>query len=159
MMVSSAIPPTTVVPIAFREAAPAPLAMTSGRQPTMNASEVITIGRIRSRAASIAACRTGMPRSTRTLANSTIRIAFFAAKPMSMTRPICMYTLFSRPRTAMNANAPKMVVGTVNRTASGTVQLSYSAARQRKANKIARAKMREVRPPESFSSRLMSVHS
>ena len=29
------------------------------------------------------------------LANSTIRIAFFAARPISMTSPICEYTSFS----------------------------------------------------------------
>jgi len=55
----------------------------------MKASEVITMGRSRSLAASIAALTASMPASRFILANSTIRIAFLAARPMSSTRPIC----------------------------------------------------------------------
>ena len=53
--VDASIPPITPVPIECRLLAPAPLAVAMGRQPRINASEVITIGRSRSRAASIAA--------------------------------------------------------------------------------------------------------
>ena len=61
----------------------------SGTQPRMNANDVIRIGRRRSRAPSSAASTTARPSSSRSFANSTIRIAFFAARPISITRPIC----------------------------------------------------------------------
>src|SRR5205807_1820036 len=43
----------------------------------------------RRRAPSIAASTGGRPRSYASLANSTMRMAFFAARPISITRPIC----------------------------------------------------------------------
>ena len=46
--VAASIPPNTPVPIEFRLAAPAPVAMTSGTTPKMKAMEVMTIGRNRS---------------------------------------------------------------------------------------------------------------
>ena len=46
-------------------------------------------------AADSAASTRLLPCSCSTLANSTIRIAFFAARPMSMMRPICANTLFT----------------------------------------------------------------
>src|SRR5690606_15392602 len=55
MKVAANIPPRTPVPIECREAAPAPLEIASGTTPRMKASEVMTIGRRRSRAASSAA--------------------------------------------------------------------------------------------------------
>ncbi len=85
---AAAIPPMTAVPMTRLEIAPAPLAMASGTQPRMKAKEVIRIGRSRSFAPVSAASATGLPRSYSILANSTMRIAFFAARPMSMTRPI-----------------------------------------------------------------------
>jgi len=54
----------------------------------MNANEVIKIGRRRKRAPSSAASSSGLPFSYSSFANSTIRIAFFAANPMSMIKPI-----------------------------------------------------------------------
>ena len=83
------MPPNTVVPIDWRLAAPAPVAIISGTTPRMKAKAVIRIGRSRSRAASIAASTISRPSSRRRLANSTIRIAFLAASPISMTKPIC----------------------------------------------------------------------
>ena len=65
-----------------------------------------------------------------------MRMAFFAARPMIMIMPICMYTLFKKPvafppvmdarvRIMYSENtAPKMPVGTVKRTAKGMDQLS-----------------------------------
>ncbi len=55
------MPPMTPVPMARRLLAPAPVAMASGTQPRMKASEVMTIGRSRSRAASMAASAAVMP--------------------------------------------------------------------------------------------------
>ncbi len=54
----------------------------------MNENAVIRIGRSRRRAASRAASTTGLPASFSARAYSTIRIAFFAASPISITRPI-----------------------------------------------------------------------
>ena len=82
------MPPNTPVPIDWRAAAPAPVAITSGTTPSTNASEVITIGRNRSRAASAAASAAVLPCCMPCIANSAIRIAFFAASPISTTSPI-----------------------------------------------------------------------
>ena len=86
--VAASMPPMTPVPTECRAPAPAPVEIASGSTPRMNASEVIRIGRKRSRAASIAAADVDRPSSCRRSANSTIRIAFFAASPSSVTRPI-----------------------------------------------------------------------
>ena len=83
------MPPNTVAPTETFDAAPAPDAITSGTTPRMKANEVIRIGRSRSRAASSAASTSGIPFSRLSFANSTIRIAFFADSPISVTRPIC----------------------------------------------------------------------
>ena len=86
---AASIPPITVVPMIWRATDPAPVAVHSGTQPRMNAKDVIKIGRRRSLAPSSAASAKGFPCSYCSLANSTMRIAFLAAKPMSMTSPIC----------------------------------------------------------------------
>ena len=89
---AASMPPITVVPMIWRATDPAPVAVHNGTQPRINANEVIRIGRKRSRAPSNAASIRLFPFSNSSLANSTIRIAFFAASPMSMTKPICEYT-------------------------------------------------------------------
>ena len=75
--------------------APAPVAVRNGTHPRMNANDVIRMGRSRSLAPSSAASASGLPRSNSSFANSTIRMAFLAASPMSITRPICENTSFS----------------------------------------------------------------
>ena len=94
-MVAISIPEKTVMPSTLRASAPAPDAVSSGTTPRMNANAVIRIGRKRSLAAFIVASMSGLPDSSSIFANSTIRIAFFAARPMSMISPICAKTLFS----------------------------------------------------------------
>ena len=84
------MPPTTATPMPLREAAPAPVAMASGIQPMMKARDVMMIGRKRRFADSSADFTASMPLSLRIFANSTIKIAFFAARPISMMIPICM---------------------------------------------------------------------
>ena len=54
----------------------------------MKAKEVIRIGRSRSRAPVSAASFSSFPFSYSSLANSTIRMAFFAARPIRTMRPI-----------------------------------------------------------------------
>ena len=93
--VATSMPQNTPVPITFCAPAPAPVASISGTTPRMKANAVIRIGRKRRRADSSAASSSGAPASCFALANSTIRMAFFAARPISITRPICTYTLLS----------------------------------------------------------------
>ena len=85
--VAAIIPPITPDPTAMRLAAPAPLAMTSGTMPRMKARLVIMIGRRRSFTASITASSVDLPSASCSIANSTIRIAFFAASPMIVISP------------------------------------------------------------------------
>ena len=63
----------------------------------MNAIDVIRIGRSLKRAASMIASQVLAPACSRARANSTIRIAFFAASPTSTMRPICVKMLLSPP--------------------------------------------------------------
>ena len=56
-----AIPAKTAMPMLTRAAAPAPLAITSGTTPRMNAKAVIMMGRKRSLAPSAAASNRPMP--------------------------------------------------------------------------------------------------
>ena len=92
---AASMPPITVVPMIWRATEPAPDAVHNGTQPRINANDVIRIGRRRSRAPSSAASTRFLPFSNSSLANSTIRMAFLAASPISMTRPICEYTSLS----------------------------------------------------------------
>ena len=89
IIVANSMPNTTVVPIDWRAPAPAPVAIASGNVPRMNANDVIRMGRSRRLAPSFAACTIDNPRSRASFANSTMRIAFFAARPISMINPIC----------------------------------------------------------------------
>ena len=85
---AASMPPITTVPRTCREMAPAPVAVHKGTQPRMNANAVIKIGRNLTFAPDRAASINVLPFSCSTLANSTIRMAFLADRPMSMTRPI-----------------------------------------------------------------------
>ena len=107
----------------------------------MKASEVIKIGRKRSRLALRAASRRGVPCSRCCLANSTMRMAFLPASPTSTTKPICVKMFTSR---AASTTAPvteqSRHIGTTRITASGSDQLSYCAASTRNTNTTPRAK-------------------
>ena len=67
---------------------PAPDENASGNTPSINASDVIMMGLKRNLTASMVDSITSIPQSTRSLANSTIRMAFFAASPINVTNPI-----------------------------------------------------------------------
>ena len=135
--VDTSMPQNTADPMITRDTAPAPDASMSGTTPRMNAKAVMRIGRKRSFAASSAASIAGFPCSRCALANSTMRIAFLAARPMSMTRPTWTNTLFSSPWSQMPKKAPKATSGVPSRTAKGSVQLSYIAASRRKTKSTA----------------------
>ncbi|MNN81685.1 hypothetical protein D3C81_1985340 [compost metagenome] len=118
----------------------------------MNAKDVITIGRRRIRQASTVASSNGVPFSFNSLANSTIRIAFFAANPTVTNRPTWKNTSLDSPRKAVAINAPITPRGTTKMTAIGIDQLSYSAAKHRNTTRIDRAYKAGACEPERRSS-------
>jgi hypothetical protein len=75
------------VPMAWRLLAPAPLDRASGVPPRMNAMEVMRIGRKRSRQASKVDSIRPRPDWRRVLANSMMRMAFFADRPITAISP------------------------------------------------------------------------
>ena len=97
-IVAEIMPPSTPVPMACWLFDAAPEAMARGTTPKMKASEVMTIGRKRSVDASMVASTSDLPGFQRSLANSTIRIAFLAERPMIVMRPILKYTSLGSPR-------------------------------------------------------------
>ena len=99
--------------------------------PITVATEVIRIGRRRTRADSAMACATLAPSSRNWLANSTIRMPFFAANPTSMTMPIWLNRLRVLPVTARPISAPSTPSGTVSMITSGWMKLSNCAASTR----------------------------
>lgn len=125
------IPPITPVPMACWLAELAPVAMASGTTPRMNASEVITMGRSRSLAACRVASIRSWPSSYRLLANSMIRIAFFADRPIMVISPTLKNTSLGIPRRVTANTAPSTPSGTTSNTDVGIDQLSYSAARHK----------------------------
>jgi hypothetical protein len=134
------MPESTATPIALRSSAPAPVAIASGTTPSEKARDVITIGRSRSREASTAASAGGSPSASRWRANSTIRIAFLAARPISTMKPICVSTLLSPPTALTPSSAASTASGVIRMIAMGSAQLSYWADRNRKTNSTASTK-------------------
>ena len=97
----------------------------------MKAIDVIRIGRSRMRAASIAASMIDRPCSRSCSANSTIRIEFLAARPISITSPTWQNTSLAKPRQNCAPSAPSTASGTPSRMMNGSIQLSYCAASTR----------------------------
>ena len=84
--VAKLIPPSSAIPITFLASAPDPEAITSGNTPKMNEKAVINIGLNRDLDAAIAASYKLKPFLNSSLANSTIKMAFFAAIPINITK-------------------------------------------------------------------------
>ncbi len=118
------MPPITPVPMACWLPAPAPVDTASGNTPSMNASEVITMGRRRMRHASTVASTRPLPCSYWLLANSTIRMAFLADRPMVVNRPTWKNTSLDKPRPSVASSAPITPSGTTSITENGIDQLS-----------------------------------
>ncbi len=97
----------------------------------MKATDVIITARNRVRAPSTAASRMLSPASRRSLANSTIRMPFFAASAISTTSPICAYRSSASPPISMPTKEPNTPTVTDSSTGIGITQLSYSATRNR----------------------------
>ena len=90
----------------------------------MKAIEVIRIGRKRRCTASSVASTRSLPWACRSLANSMIRIAFFADRPITVIRPTLKKTSFGMPRRVAPSTAPSTPSGTTSSTANGIDQLS-----------------------------------
>ncbi|MOA48298.1 hypothetical protein D3C78_1710270 [compost metagenome] len=97
------------------------MASINGNNPKMKAKEVIRIGRSLAVAPAMADCIRFLPLNLCIKANSTIRIAFFANKPMSMIKLICRNILLSRPNKRANRNAPAKPIGNESRTENGNI--------------------------------------
>src|SRR5438067_4153356 len=137
--VTPSIPENTAVPSDLRISAPAPEATHNGTTPRMNANDVIRIGLRRSFDASLVASNTERPSMCNCLANSTTRIAFLHARPTSTTRPICTKMLSELLVYSTPAREHSTHKGTTRMTASGNVQLSYSADSARNTHNTASA--------------------
>ncbi len=149
--VAAIMPPNTAVPSARREAAPAPVATSSGTTPRMNANDVIRIGRSRR-----------LRRLDRRILESTCPPPAAASRTrQSKSRSSPPARSASRCRSACRcrmdttADTPPaarrtMPSGTASITANGIDQLSYSAARNRNTSTAAKPKMKPSLPSESF---------
>src|SRR5881296_2967096 len=143
----ASIPPNTARPRRILACAPAPEERISGTTPRINANAVMRIGRNRSRTATNAASMMLLPCSYSSLANSTIRLAFLAERPISITRPIWRNTSFSLACGATSLkshrvpNAPNTAIGVTSSTLKGRAQLSYCAARMRNTHRMENPKM------------------
>ena len=153
------MPAKMAVPIDWRISAPAPEDSISGIAPSKKASEVIRMGRRRVRAAAMAASRASAPAAIAWRANSTIRMAFLAARPISTTMLICVSTLLSRPRHDTPTSVASTQLGTISTTDRGSSQLSNRAASSRYTSSTARPSTMPVLPPACFSCSASSVHS
>ena len=129
--VDTSIPPTTAVPMAIRWLQPSPVANANGSNPNMVEALVIRIGRRRCREASLMACILSSPTSCFWLANSTIRIPFFATSPINMIIPIWLKMFMVMLLKYMKIKAPAMASGTVSMIINGSLKLSNWAARIR----------------------------
>ena len=81
------MPEAITMPIEKREAAPGPLAISSGIIANTSAAVVISTGRRRMPVASSIASRLDNPCSCSLLANSTIRMPCLEITPTSVTKP------------------------------------------------------------------------
>src|SRR5262249_51240566 len=145
------MPEITTVPRICRAAAPDPEENHNGKQPAMNASDVINKGRRRKRVPSSAASKSPRPFSNSIFANSTIRIAFFAARPITTIRPICAYTQKPKPQNKIPKKAPKNAIATTKKPENGSDQLPKSAAKIKKTKTSDNASDLTAAPDVCFS--------
>lgn len=85
-----------------------------------------------------------LPSALACLANSTIRIAFLADKPMMVTNPTLKKTSLAIPLSITNATAPIIPSGITKITANGIDQLSYKADKTRKITSIEKSNKDEI---------------
>ena len=154
--VAKLIPPNRAIPITFLASAPDPEAITSGNTPKIKENAVIKIGLNRDFDAAIAASNKLNPFLNSSFANSTIKMAFFAAIPINITKETWAKILFSKVElknldTHKANNAPKIANGVPSKILKGKDQLSYCADKIRKTNTNEKVKI-IISDPEAFSS-------
>ena len=154
------MPLNTAVPSDRRISAPAPEASTSGTTPKMKANEVIRIGRSRSRDASSVASKTRLA-FLRAVAWRIRRSGSRSCTPGRPARPGRSARRCSRRGrcTSTPATEQSRHSGTTRITASGSDQLSYSAARARNTQTIASRKTYIAVLPAWICMNISSVHS
>ena len=86
-----------------------------------------------------------MDRACAWRANSTIKIAFLAARPTRTTNPICANTSTDISRISKPVTAASRHIGTINTTANGSFQLSYCAANTKEHEQSGCAKNQQAR--------------
>ena len=86
-------------------------------------------------------------------------MAFLEARPTVVIRPTWKYTSFASPRDQVAKSAPSTPKGTASITDTGTVQLSYSAARHRNTNRMEMAYKSGACVPDWRSCSEAPVHS
>ena len=154
--VAISVPPMTPVPIECRLLARA-VAIASGTVPSTKANEVITIGAEAAGGGSTAArvesidLPSGGSNST---ANSTIRIAFFAARPMSGEQADLEVQVVGMPRSAIADQRAEDRERHGHHDPIGSDQLSYCAARIRNTNSRPNTKAIAEVEPRTLLARL-----
>ncbi len=130
--VDPSIPPTIPVPTECCAFEFAPVANTSGNAPKTNANDVMIIGRNRCFAANNTASTTFIPARKCSIANSVIKIEFFADKPNNVIKLIWKYKSLSRPRKSSIAPAAHNANGIAKITTNGKRHISNCAANTKK---------------------------
>ena len=127
--VAASMPPMTVVPRMRREAAPAPVAITSGTTPRMKAKAVMRIGRRRRRAPASAASTSGRAALVLGLRELDDQDGVLGGQPdehhQADLREDVQFVAASHER----GTAPRTAMGVPSSTPKGSDQLSYCAAR------------------------------
>ena len=141
-MVANSSPPMTARPSGALSSAPVPSARAIGIMPAIMAMLVMSTGLIRVRAPSSAAAAEERPRTRRSSANVTSRIAFATATPIAMMAPMkdCMFKV--EPLTRRATITPHRTAGTVEITTKERRRDWKFAASNKKITAAARARPR-----------------
>ena len=125
-----------------RTSAPAPWPRISGMVPAIKAMEVITIGRRRRRRAYPSSAASMMPFPGSPARGQTRRDqnGVFTGQTHQDHQPHLHEDVVIAPTVSQTQTARSIVIGTIRITASGRVQLSYSAASTRNASSTATGK-------------------
>ena len=152
-MLASPTPAKITTPITILLSAPGPDANTRGIALVTVVKVVITMGLSRCCAALSNACSNKTPLSRSWLANSTIKMPFFAAKPINITMPIWLYMFKLIPINSNPVSAPTKAKGTVNNITKGCIKLSNCADSTKKVINNAKTKINKIELPDSFNSK------
>ncbi len=132
----------------WRNSAPFSSARAVGSMPAAMATVVMTIGRARSRQASMIASCWLMPSRSRSMAYSTSRIEFLAARPSSIRKPISDGIDSDRWKIRRPMKAPPTASGRAERITAGLKKLRNSSTSTPKIIDTP-AKIASRKPPNS----------